>query len=144
MRRQVEFWVSGNPAPQPRPRMTRRGHAYNPPTADEWKKAVRTAWAETGAATFLEGISIRLSIYMERPKSHLGKRGLKPSAPVKHTSKPDADNLAKAIMDALENAGAFKNDSQAYAVNIWKQWATPGVFQAESPGCLITLIESDD
>lgn len=57
---------------------------------------------------------IRLAIrfQMPRPKHHSNKKGLKPDAPFWHVGKPDADNLAKAVMDALTTLGMWKGDEQ--------------------------------
>ena len=140
MNRQASFYVSGTPQPQPRPRMTRTGRAYNPPTADQWKACVRSAWSEQRAESFARGLALTLRFVLARPASHwTTKQALTKSAPLQHTSKPDADNLAKAVMDALENAGAFLNDSQITDLRISKRWAA----FSEVAGCQINLSEID-
>ena len=40
----------------------------------------------------------------------MGKLGVKPGAPSNHCVKPDLDNLAKAVLDALTASGCFWND----------------------------------
>ena len=61
---------------------------------------------------------------MPRPKKHFrtGKysKVLKNNAPMLHSVKPDADNLAKLVLDVLENAGFYKNDSQICQLQIEK------------------------
>jgi len=67
-----------------------------------------------------------VAVYFKRPKSHFytGKRSdvLRPDAPNFHTSKPDRDNLDKAILDALTNAGIWKDDAQVCAGIITKSY----------------------
>jgi Holliday junction resolvase RusA-like endonuclease len=140
MNREVAFYVSGKADPQPRPRMTRTGRAYNPPTADAWKAAVRAEWANHQSDLSTAGLKLTLCFVLARPAGHWTTKGaLAKSAPLQHTSKPDADNLAKAVMDALENAGAFGNDSQITDLRISKRWAA----FSEVAGCQVILAEID-
>ena len=46
-------------------------------------------------------VVVNMLFYLPRPKNHYGKKGLLPSAPKKMITKPDLDNLEKAVMDAL-------------------------------------------
>ena len=139
MNRSLSFYAFGTPAAQPRPRMSRNGHAYNPPSANEWKKAVRLAWAAQKEEPFLGPILMRLEFNIARPKGHWKKNGtLTKSAPAAHVSKPDVDNLAKSTLDALENAGAFPGDAAVTGLMIHKRYA---MIQA---GCAITIIQRDE
>ena len=140
MIRETSFSVIGTPAPQPRPRMTRAGRTYNPPSADAWKQAVREEWTSLNSPAFLNGLRLRLSFLLPRPASHYTSKGaLTKSAPLKAVAKPDVDNLAKAVMDALENAGAFANDCAVLSLTVSKSYA----MLPEGAGCLITLSEID-
>ncbi len=62
---------------------------------------------------------------MPRPKSHYrtGKFAglLKDTAPDRHISKPDTDNLVKYVLDVLEK-GFFCNDSQVYSITAIKEY----------------------
>ena len=49
-----------------------------------------------------------------------------------HTSKPDVDNLAKAVLDAL-NGILYEDDSQVVMLAVTKQYAK------EEPGTMVTL-----
>jgi Holliday junction resolvase RusA-like endonuclease len=51
------------------------------------------------------------------------KIGLKERAP--HTIRPDADNLKKALMDALTEIQIWRDDAQVYGIKAEKYW-TPG------------------
>ena len=141
MNRSISFYAFGTPAAQPRPRMSRNGHAYNPPSANEWKKAVRNAWSDLEEEPFIGGITMRLEFNIPRPKGHWTKNGtLTKSAPILHTTKPDVDNLAKSTLDALENVGAFPGDAAVTGLMIHKRYAS-AMTQA---GCAITIIQRDE
>lgn len=43
-----------------------------------------------------------------------------------HTQKPDRDNLAKALMDALNHVGIWDDDSQVCTGNVEKRWSETG------------------
>lgn len=64
-------------------------------------------------------IKITMVFYMKRPKSHYGtgknSNRLKKNAPKIHTSKPDIDNLAKFVLDAL-NKVYWIDDAQVYCL----------------------------
>lgn len=140
MNRRTAFFARGTPAAQPRPRMTRTGRAYNPPTADAWKAAVKAAWrlASTSAEPFTGHLKIHLQFMIPRPKSHLTSKGtLTKSAPLHHVQKPDLDNLAKGVLDALTNASAYRDDCQIVELRVGKVWVN------ELAGCMITLSEID-
>jgi Holliday junction resolvase RusA-like endonuclease len=57
-----------------------------------------------------------------RPKSKTRKRGLNPREP--KVSKPDVDNLAKSILDALSGL-AYTDDSMIYSLSVSK-WIASG------------------
>jgi Holliday junction resolvase RusA-like endonuclease len=110
-----EFIVVGDPKGEPRHRSTVRGkhaHIYVPKTADAWKYAVRGAlmeqldgYADWPVFPIGTAVGLRVTFFMPRPKSHYvagdRDRDLKPSAPFWCTSKPDADNMLKAVADCL-------------------------------------------
>jgi Holliday junction resolvase RusA-like endonuclease len=124
----LEFTAWGVPKGQPRARAVIRGkHAgvYDPGTADGWKSTVRLAAKDVWNGKPLEG-PVRLTIHanMPRPPAHVRANGLlKHWAPKWHTGKPDADNLAKAIMDALTAVGIWKDDTQVAVLLVTKRYA---------------------
>lgn len=138
------FWVVGDPKPQPRARATVRGrHArmYNPDTADEWKAAVKSmaTYAGLGGEPISGPISLELEFRFKRPTSHLTKKGeLAAGAPRLYIKRPDADNLAKAVMDALTDLGVWRDDSQVMRLKVSKYW-TWG-----NSGCDVHVLQIDE
>ena len=43
----------------------------------------------------------------------------------KHTGKPDVDNAAKAVLDALTDAGVWKDDAQVWHLDVMRRWENP-------------------
>jgi Holliday junction resolvase RusA-like endonuclease len=137
------FRANGMPKGQPRPRAFTRGAraaVYDPGTAEGWKGDVARACAELEGQRIHVPLSVTLTFYMPRPKGHYRTNGqLKPAAPVfMHTGKPDADNLAKAVLDALTNIGAWLDDDQVCELVIRKYWEQPST---HGPGCVIRISE---
>lgn len=120
----IETTIYVEPTAKARPRSTIfHGHVqtYTPKkTRDSEamiKAMIRTQVMELGA--FEEGVPIRLeaTFYRERPK-HLPKRVTMP------VSRPDYDNYAKLLTDALEKF-VYKNDSQICTALIKKRFGSP-------------------
>lgn len=140
--------VVGEPKGQPRPQaFVRKGKGgapgkagvYDPKTADGWKGLVVLACKEGLEGKLLTlPLMVALTFYFPRPAIHVGKRGLKPSAPrAIHRRTPDADNAAKAVLDALTVIQAWQDDAQISDLIIRKRWAMPGT----APGCRIQIYE---
>mgnify|MGYP003626039206 FL=1 len=128
--------IIGTPKPQPRVKaFSRGGHAgvYTPKTADEWKSAIADQMCECANLAIDGAVRVTMCFYMQRPKSHFrtGKYAhiLKDTAPKHHTSKPDGDNLAKGVMDALTDIQVWKDDAQVVYLGITKFWeeSEPGM-----------------
>ena len=101
----LEFFSHGTPKGQPRPRAFFRGGraaVYDPGTAEGWKGQIAIAWKESGHEPLPHTpYDVMLDFFFPRPKSQSTKKGLRPDAPTFHTAKPDADNVAKAVLDAM-------------------------------------------
>lgn len=143
MRPPVSLIVYGDPVPQPRARITTRGkfahaytpkkhpiHAYRELVAKEWK----ALWVAVPYDPFSGPVTVEIVCHFARPISHLLKDGsTKASAPL--YPRPDVDNLAKAVLDALTDAGAWGDDSQVVLLTVRKKWS-------QVAHTLITITES--
>lgn len=117
------FEVRGVPAPQPRPRAVNAGrHArvYDPGTARVWRSRVahlaRVILASETARKPYEG-PIRLAVEFRLPRPRAAKGRAFPAV------RPDLDNYLKALMDALTDAGVWKDDGQVVSVLATKTYA---------------------
>lgn len=136
----IEFDVSGIPKAQPRPRAFARRmgsqvfvRAYDPGTAEAWKCAIAMAAKPYLAEVPTEAnglkptsipVQLGLWFYLPRPKAHWRPdMTLRDWAPEVHTGKPDSDNLAKAVLDALTTLGFWQDDSQVWALRVEKRYA---------------------
>ena len=127
-------FAHGTPKAQPRPRLSKYG-VYNPTTAKAWKTDVKLAMAEH-VATFEKGeaVKLHLKFFFKRPKSHVKTNGeLRKGISQQHVQKPDIDNLAKAVLDAMTDAGVWHDDSQIFHLVTSKHWAA----YWENEGCEI-------
>jgi len=102
----VTFTIAGEPVPQPRPRVSTRGgfaRAYVPKEhpVHAYRKAIAEAADEAGLVAQDEPLNVVIDAIFERPKSHMTKTGVKATAP--RLPRPDVDNLAKAVLDALQD-----------------------------------------
>lgn len=121
----ITLRVFGIPKGSPRPRRSKSGGVYVPPQADDWKSCVRAAVRHGFPRPPQLRGPIRLSVQyiVKRPKK--GKRKAAPCEPTGAiitieeiqgddwvVTKPDLDNIDKATMDALTEAGAWIDDNQ--------------------------------
>jgi Holliday junction resolvase RusA-like endonuclease len=102
----ITFSVPGDPVPQPRPRVSTRGgfaRAYVPSKhpVHGYRQAIAAAARDAGLAECSEPIGVVIDAVFVRPKSHLRKAGVKSDAP--KLPRPDVDNIAKAVLDALQD-----------------------------------------
>ncbi|MCL1801390.1 MAG: RusA family crossover junction endodeoxyribonuclease [Promicromonosporaceae bacterium] len=127
------FSVPGLPVPQGSKRVARH-------QIIETNAAKLRPWRATVTATAIETaqedqwpqavgpVSVYLTFRLPRPKAHYrtgAKAGeLKPAAPYAVTSKPDIDKLTRAILDALTDAGIWRDDSQVVRLHAQKIYNT--------------------
>ena len=101
----ITFSVPGDPVPQPRPRVSTAGgfaRAYVPAKhpVHAYRQAVAAAARAAGLTETGDSLNVVIDFVFGRPKSHMNKGGVKPTAPT--LPRPDVDNLAKAVLDALK------------------------------------------
>ena len=121
--------VIGDPKGQPRPRAFSRGgkaSVYDPGTAEGWKASIALACRELEGAGIDSCLMVSLVFYMPRPKQHFrtSLQILPRFAGLLFRKKPDADNLAKAVLDCLTSIQAWKDDDQVTDLIVRKRYAT--------------------
>lgn len=141
----ITFTVFGIPKPQPRVRAFAckmgggkfAARVYDPGTAEGWKSCIaECARAVLPTAPLSGPLHLTLHFRMPRPKSHYrtGKNAgmMRPDAPNYHSSKPDADNLTKAVKDAMTLLGFWRDDGQVAITIVEKTYAL-------HPGCEVKV-----
>jgi Holliday junction resolvase RusA-like endonuclease len=143
----LSFYAQGIPKGQPRVRAFRRGnHAavYDPGTAKAWKTEVKAGllryWDHK---PFTGPLSVSIYFGMPRPKAHYLSGGrLRHESPTWHTAKPDVDNLAKAVLDALVDAQVFKDDALVVRLHVTKRYTDSKDTGEPITGATVTIEET--
>src|SRR5699024_8119639 len=125
----MQIIIEGRAVPQGRPRAVRMGagvRKYDPPKSKAYKQMVaakvRSYMKINGIQTITEPIAVHLNFYFTPPKSYSKKKlKLVEEGKLHYTKLPDADNLAKSVLDSC-NKILFKDDSQVVELNITKQY----------------------
>ena len=132
----ITLTVPGEPIAQPRQRHRIAGkgpsqyvHNYTPATHDVqgYKRAIQLlARSQMSGEPWTGPIRVELTLFFKRPASMTWKTKPMPRTP--KTSKPDFDNVVKAINDCL-NGVVWVDDSQIVQAYVEKWYAGGG----ESP-----------
>ena len=126
----IRFTVPGAPVGKGRPRFTRSGHAYTPEKTAVYEERVRLCWKIQSGKGFAGGVPLAASItaFFPLPKSLPAKKTAALDG-TPHTKKSDADNVAKAVLDAL-NGCAYPDDSQIAFLSV-RKYQTAGTPRVE-------------
>lgn len=128
----AEFSVAGIPRPQGSMRQVPvKGYARPFLTSDNpklkaWRRDVSDAARAGRHVVWLGPVAVGITFRLPRPKGHVGKSGLLPSAPHHPAVKPDLDKLARAVLDALVEAGVIVDDSLVVRLAARKVYGEPG------------------
>jgi crossover junction endodeoxyribonuclease RusA len=90
--------------------MTKMGHVYTPDSAKGWKEVVTAEFLARRQTAITQPVRLTVCFFFLAPKSEKKREGNYP-----HTKKPDADNLLKAVMDAMTDAGVWTDDALVYS-----------------------------
>lgn len=122
--------VAGTPQGKLRAR-SKRGQArhYTPAKTVDYEARVQHAWMEAGRVFLGAGpLGARIVAVHARPMSHFlvsGELSTKGRRDWQPMLKPDGDNLAKGVLDAL-NKLAFGDDVQLAPITTDRRWAIAG------------------
>jgi len=123
----ITFEVSGDPVPQPRPRVSTRGgfaRAYVPAKhpVHAYRQSLAAAARGAGLTETGEPLNVVIDAVFVRPKSHMRKAGIRPDAP--RLPRPDVDNIGKAVLDALQDV--IGDDTNVSRLVVEKSYGTEG------------------
>lgn len=128
MGKYVSFKIIGKPIGKGRPKFSRRGNfirTYTPEQTVNYENLVKLSWmqkmAESGEEGKLEGkIHAYIHAYFKIPAS-VSKKKRAQMLYSGYDHKPDADNIAKSILDAL-NGIAYDDDAQVVSLTVEKTY----------------------
>lgn len=115
----IDFFVPGDPIPQGSKRNFGKGRMIDAnPRLKGWRATVGLHAAMKAQGTITEPCSVELVFRMRRPKSVTRKYPC---------VKPDADKLARSILDSLHiNSKIIQDDSLVVHLSVMKVYAEPG------------------
>ena len=120
----VRFTVPGPPQGKARPRFT-KGRTYTPKNTVIYEKLVRIRYqaAAVGIAPAEGPVSVTILACYPIPKSAgKAKRAAMISGALLPAKKPDLDNVAKIVCDAL-NGVAYKDAAQVVKLTVHKRYS---------------------
>jgi Holliday junction resolvase RusA-like endonuclease len=122
------FTIPGAPVGKGRPRIARRGRftsMYTPEKTASYESLVKLAGFEAmaGRELMLGPVSVRMDVCCPIPASWSGKKQEQAATDViQPTTKPDLDNVTKAIFDGL-NGVVWKDDCQVVSMTVEKTYS---------------------
>lgn len=136
---EIMFEVPGAPYGKQRPRHNRfSGATYTPEETKEYEAKV--AWAYKAAAKgfrFPDKVPLYVAVYANYPipkRTTKKERAAMLAGEIRPTIKPDYDNVAKIVTDAL-NGIAFRDDA-AVVDGVQRKW------YADKPGVIVLIREA--
>jgi Holliday junction resolvase RusA-like endonuclease len=134
----MKLFSPGEPIAQPRVKVSTKGGFARAYTERDhpihvYKQAVRLAYVNAGGEVLEGPVSIKIVCLFDRPKSHSKKRRQYTEP---KTTKPDLDNVGKAILDAL-NEIAYNDDGQVFMLTVAKWYVGP----CDSVGTIIEVTQ---
>ncbi len=123
----MTFTIPGRPIPKARPRVV-NGHAYTPRETAAYEAAVRWCYKACAQGTPPLTVPCPIEMVFRFPIPAAARRKTMPDkikAGDPYTSRPDVDNLAKAIMDAICGL-AFTDDALVVEITARKEYGEPG------------------
>ena len=122
----VRYVIPGKPIGKARPRF-RNSHVYTPEKTQAYEQLSKTLYRAAAKGVFFDkGTPVRIFIEAHFPIPESASKKQKQSmasGKVMHMSRPDADNIAKIILDSL-NKTAFYDDAQLVDVRVQKRYGT--------------------
>lgn len=127
--RAVIATILGEPVACPRPRVAQGGRrTYYPARYETWRTlAVLSLRAQIDGGPLLGPLAVEIEAVHARPRSC--PKGHKPwwgPGRVFKATRPDADNIAKAVLDALDAAGWLADDGQVVDLRVRQWYAAEG------------------
>jgi Holliday junction resolvase RusA-like endonuclease len=128
----LQFTIPGEPKSKQRPRVTKAGITYTPKETVQYENWVKQCYIMEHFNEQLEGsLKATVTAYFTAPKSKPKKIKEQMLAGKIRPTRLDCDNIAKAVLDAL-NKLAYNDDGQVAELTVKK-------FYAEQPRVEVVL-----
>jgi len=125
MAKVLNFTVIGEPRAKGRHRTTKSGFTYTPKETIQYENLVKVSFYEKypDHVPSDKAVKVMINAYYKMPKSFSNKQQeLVKIGKLKPLKKPDVDNIAKSILDSLNNI-AFIDDKQVVSALITKDYS---------------------
>ena len=123
-----ETVILGEPVGEGRPRAVRMGprvRVHAAPKSAIWRavaaQQMAAEWGDRSPWPSMCGVAI--TAYMPRPKSRpkdVSKEAWTLGSAIARAQKPDVDNIAKAVLDAIVQAGIIVDDTQVVRLIVFR------------------------
>ena len=123
----IKIIVDGKPRGKDRPRFARKGKyicTYNSKQTQEYQSKVKIKAIEQCNSIIDKNYSGKLKVLIKaffKPNKSISKKQYKLLIGQPYLKKPDIDNIAKIILDSLNNV-AYKDDNQVYDLKVYKYY----------------------
>lgn len=121
--KQVVFFIKGEPKGKGRPRFTKNGHVYTPAETSQYESLVGLSYRNSAKGyKFTSPERVTIKAYHKPPKDK-SKKVVEDmlNGHILPTKKPDADNVAKIILDGLNHI-AWDDDTQVVDMMVTKRY----------------------
>lgn len=146
----LAFFIPGPPCAKGRPRIGMRGGhamAYTDSKTARYENLVALCAREKHEGIAHDRpVAVTIRALFDRPlrlKARSKKDGrllIASEGRMPHTSRPDLDNIVKAVLDGMNSAGIWVDDSQVDSIHATKQY----VAMSESAGVEVIVEWSDE
>ena len=122
--KQVIFTIHGSPRGKGRPRFTRTGRVYTPAETTQYETLVGLSYRNSAKGyKFTSPVRVTIKAFHKPPKGKSKKVTEDMlNGHILPTKKPDADNVAKIILDGLNHV-AWDDDTQVVDMMVTKRYA---------------------
>ena len=131
-----KIYIYGDPRGKGRPRFTMKGHAFTDAKTAEYERNVKKVWKSSGCECLAEQPTTIIINAFFRVPSSLSKKKREALFGQPHLHKPDADNIGKILLDAL-NGLAYADDKQINTLLVNKKYVDS---DDDEPRVEITII----
>jgi Holliday junction resolvase RusA-like endonuclease len=133
--------INLEPMAAPRPRAVSihgRTRSYMPKKYTVWKsQAIQQVKAQYAGQPIDQQVHVEITSIHERPKRLFRKKDS--INRIYKPTKPDIDNIAKSVLDVLQDASVIKNDAIVVGLSVFKYYGAIENNESENPSLVIEV-----